>query len=381
VGGDQRLVLCKQVALGMFYLHKCTPAVLHLSLRSSNVMLDPHGVAKVGDFGLSVAKDELFATGSPQWTAPETLRGRAPQMSADVFSFAMVMYELVASALPYAGLEPNYVTVGLVTKMLPRPRLPADSEWPAEVLTLVRLCWDESPEARPSFGGVLDSLEPHAAPAEAALEVRGSEIAGRNTLAGKSFTQGRDSRKVELPAATSLSFASRRICGPGGRSAGSQLGLRTTGFTAVLPPPAEVPSPCERGESGGASPSGASDALHVGIPASGRMVDERGKPYTLYCVKVSLGAEAWSVTHRYREFARLHAALQQQVLFLPELPRGGAVRWLGRLDDLFVRQRRSHLEEYLRQLIANQQWLLAEYAQAPPTQREPHATCCHAATR
>ena len=68
-----------------------------------------------------------------------------------------------------------------------------------------------------------------------------------------------------------------------------------------------------RSGGGGAPPSGASDALPVGIPASGRMVDERGKPYTLYCVKVSLGAEAWSVTHRYREFARLHAALQQRL--------------------------------------------------------------------
>ena len=36
-----------QVALGMFYLHSCKPPVLHLDLKSANVLLDDYGVAKV----------------------------------------------------------------------------------------------------------------------------------------------------------------------------------------------------------------------------------------------------------------------------------------------------------------------------------------------
>ena len=40
----------RQIALGVYYLHCCRPCVLHLDLKSANVLLDRHGVAKVTDF-------------------------------------------------------------------------------------------------------------------------------------------------------------------------------------------------------------------------------------------------------------------------------------------------------------------------------------------
>ena len=43
----QVLRLSRQVAGGLYYLHCCTPPVLHLDLKSANVLLDEHGVAKV----------------------------------------------------------------------------------------------------------------------------------------------------------------------------------------------------------------------------------------------------------------------------------------------------------------------------------------------
>ena len=122
-GGALRILT--HVALGMYYLHARSPAVLHLNLKSANVLLDEHGTAKVSDFGLSVAKAESAVVtshiGSPQWTPPEALRGQRPGAAADTYSFGMLLYEVFARALPYAGVDANYVHIGLLTRMLPRP--------------------------------------------------------------------------------------------------------------------------------------------------------------------------------------------------------------------------------------------------------------------
>ncbi|KAL3912691.1 MAG: hypothetical protein SGPRY_008248, partial [Prymnesium sp.] len=63
------------VALGIFYLHSCKPPVLHLDLKSANVLLDDSGKAKVCDFGLAHLKlgsgVQTHRMGSPMWTAPE----------------------------------------------------------------------------------------------------------------------------------------------------------------------------------------------------------------------------------------------------------------------------------------------------------------------
>jgi serine/threonine protein kinase len=68
------IALVRQIALGIFYLHQCRAPVLHLDLKSANVLLDEHGVAKVCDFGMSHIKKETAVItarmGSPQWSAP-----------------------------------------------------------------------------------------------------------------------------------------------------------------------------------------------------------------------------------------------------------------------------------------------------------------------
>ena len=103
------LSLVRQIALGIFYLHQCKEPVLHLDLKSANVLLDEHGVAKVADFGLSHIKRETAVItarmGSPQWTAPEILRGQPHDETADTYSFGVLMYEIMEARLPYEGVD------------------------------------------------------------------------------------------------------------------------------------------------------------------------------------------------------------------------------------------------------------------------------------
>ena len=155
--------LIRQIALGIFYLHQCKEPVLHLDLKSANVLLDEHGVAKVADFGLSHIKKETAVItarmGSPQWTAPEILRGQPHDESADTYSFGVLMYEIMAARLPYLGIDTFQVVMGVITKMLPRPQLPAECAFPQLLQEMMANCWRENPQERPRFNAILDMAD------------------------------------------------------------------------------------------------------------------------------------------------------------------------------------------------------------------------------
>ena len=112
ISTGEALVILTQVSLGLYYLHHRDPVVLHLDLKSANVLLDEHGVAKVSDFGLSVLKQETAvitaSQGSPQWTAPEVLRGAPPDERADVYSFGLLVYEVMSGRIPYDNCDTNH---------------------------------------------------------------------------------------------------------------------------------------------------------------------------------------------------------------------------------------------------------------------------------
>ena len=167
---ERVLSLMRQVALGLYYLHCCKPPVLHLDLKSANVLLDAHGHAKVCDFGLAhlklgsdVRTDRM---GSPMWTAPEVLKGEARDEKADTYSYAMLMYEILTRQLPYSGFAAAQVVMGVITNLLARPELPADAQhYPEALGVLMRQCWAFKAAERPDFAQVLDALEKVAAEA------------------------------------------------------------------------------------------------------------------------------------------------------------------------------------------------------------------------
>lgn len=160
----QVLTIARQVALGLYYLHCCKPPVLHLDLKSANVLLDRHGHAKVCDFGLAHLKHDVDVRtdrmGSPMWTAPEVLKGDARDEKADTYSYGMLLYELMTRQLPYAGYAAAQVVMGVITNLLDRPTLPEDAQhYPEALANLMRECWAFDATSRPDFAAILDSLE------------------------------------------------------------------------------------------------------------------------------------------------------------------------------------------------------------------------------
>ena len=160
---EYAITLTQQIGLGIFYLHQCKLPVLHLDLKSANVLLDEHGVAKVCDFGLSHIKKETAVItarmGSPQWSAPEILRGQPHDESADTYSFGVLLYEIMSRRLPYTGVDTFQVVMGVITRMLARPELPQDCAFPQQLQELMRTCWCEEPAGRPRFNQILDVVD------------------------------------------------------------------------------------------------------------------------------------------------------------------------------------------------------------------------------
>ncbi|MCD7447593.1 hypothetical protein HAX54_032211 [Datura stramonium] len=149
----RRLRMALDVARGMSYLHRRNPSIVHRDLKSSNLLVDKSWTVKVGDFGLSTLKHATFLTenseqGTPQWMAPEVLRNEPSTEKSDVFSFGVILWELMTESIPWKDLNPLRV-VGVVGFMDGRLDIPQKLD--PRVSAIILDCWQSIPELRPSF--------------------------------------------------------------------------------------------------------------------------------------------------------------------------------------------------------------------------------------
>ncbi|XP_045832444.1 uncharacterized protein LOC123923757 isoform X2 [Trifolium pratense] len=159
----RRLMIAMDVAFGMEYLHGKN--IVHFDLKSDNLLVnlrDPHRpICKVGDLGLSKVKCQTLISGGVRgtlpWMAPELLNGSSSLVSekVDVFSFGIVMWELLTGNEPYADLHYGAIIGGIVSNTL-RPSIPesCDPEW----CLLMERCWASEPSERPNFTDIADEL-------------------------------------------------------------------------------------------------------------------------------------------------------------------------------------------------------------------------------
>eukprot|EP00698_Gefionella_okellyi_P003807 TRINITY_DN13538_c0_g1_i1.p1 TRINITY_DN13538_c0_g1~~TRINITY_DN13538_c0_g1_i1.p1 ORF type:complete len:363 (-),score=62.01 TRINITY_DN13538_c0_g1_i1:63-1151(-) len=146
-------------ALAMNYLHLCKPPIIHRDLKSANLLIADDWTVKLSDFGLSRLLDtqqHMTRVGTTAWTAPEVLSNQRYDIKADVFSFGIVLWELVTRHVPYAGMDPVQVALAVVNQNM-RPPIP--STCPPAMSQLMQRCWQTTPEYRPSFNEVLTALQ------------------------------------------------------------------------------------------------------------------------------------------------------------------------------------------------------------------------------
>ncbi|KAH7289469.1 hypothetical protein KP509_30G003700 [Ceratopteris richardii] len=159
--------LAKDVATGMRFLH--SKGILHMDLKTANVLLDEEGSAVIGDLGIARVKDEKDderpEIGTYQYMAPEVCAGalldsKGGDMDwftykSDVYSFGILLWELVTCELPYADYNPVQAAVGVMMHGL-RPAIPASAYPPLRCL--MQKCWHQNPSCRPDFSQVVQML-------------------------------------------------------------------------------------------------------------------------------------------------------------------------------------------------------------------------------
>ncbi|KAF5838517.1 kinase-like domain-containing protein [Dunaliella salina] len=149
------------VARGMAYLHSRNPPILHLDLKSPNILVDAQWRIKVCDFGLSAVRRQAFlssacAGGTPEWMAPEMLRCEDYDEKADVWSFGVVLWELLTGEVPFVDLSPMQV-VGMVG--FKRQSLSPPGQGDTTLQQLCVMCMTQDPAERPSFTAILDCMD------------------------------------------------------------------------------------------------------------------------------------------------------------------------------------------------------------------------------
>jgi len=101
----RRIEIAEGIARGLAWFHNVNPPIVHHDLKPSNILLDKDDNPKICDFGLSCfKKDETIRNpaGSKLWSAPEVLRDEEHNEKVDVFSFAIIFWQLlIMEDLPY----------------------------------------------------------------------------------------------------------------------------------------------------------------------------------------------------------------------------------------------------------------------------------------
>ena len=159
-----RLRMALGVARGMVAFEQAAPfPILHRDLKPSNVFVDGGGAPRVADAGLArfLAPGDAATltgeTGTYAYMAPEVFRHELYGPRADVYSYGVLLVELLSSTRPYADalLTPAQIATEVAAGKL-RPAIPADA--PPGVAALAAACLDAEPGLRPPFASVVPAL-------------------------------------------------------------------------------------------------------------------------------------------------------------------------------------------------------------------------------
>ncbi|XP_050419644.1 mitogen-activated protein kinase kinase kinase 13 isoform X2 [Adelges cooleyi] len=148
----------KQIASGMHYLH--VNKIIHRDLKSPNVLIGRQEIVKISDFGTSREWNEISTkmsfAGTVAWMAPEIIRNEPCSEKVDIWSYGVVLWELMTCETPYKDVDSSAIIWGVGSNSL---HLPIPSSCPDGFRLLIKQCWAAKPRNRPSFKHIMMHLD------------------------------------------------------------------------------------------------------------------------------------------------------------------------------------------------------------------------------
>jgi serine/threonine protein kinase len=150
----QRACIAVAIAHGMMCLHRLN--AIHLGLTSRNILLDDRYLPKIADMGLVRFMSDCGFNRSPvrdaAWMAPELLSGSPYEASVDVYSYGVILYEMLTGEIPFREFDRTGIR-RVVCEDAQRPLL---SDPDSEIASLIQSCWGQSLHDRLTFEAIYE---------------------------------------------------------------------------------------------------------------------------------------------------------------------------------------------------------------------------------
>ena len=164
---SEKYIIILGISEGLKYLH--SKNITHRDLKPANILLDENNHPVIGDFGQSQFKAFMLnkPAGTYAYMAPEIVHtfGKKKQVQkdniydnkCDVFSFAIVFYELYTSGQAYGDtlIDRNFY----IEKIVRQKVRPKTDQLPKSIENFLNKCWSDKPENRPTFSEIVDEIK------------------------------------------------------------------------------------------------------------------------------------------------------------------------------------------------------------------------------
>lgn len=145
-------------------MHNWEPQIVHRDLKTHNLLVDENWNVKIADFGLARLTTEQLITsgtlkklrGTYSYTAPEIFNGQTFTTKSDVFSFGVILWEIVYRIVnrkylrPYGEYPELIYDFQVIVQTSNGKRCTIPPIAPPGIISLIADCWNKDPEARPS---------------------------------------------------------------------------------------------------------------------------------------------------------------------------------------------------------------------------------------
>lgn len=198
--------LCPIILTGMA-LYTLFSRLLYRDIKPENIGFDIRGDVKLFDFGLCKSLEQskkildgygynlTAKTGSVPYMAPEIALGKPYDKEVDVYSFSILLWEIIGLEWAFNGFDAREYFVQVCARNL---RLPVERKWPAMVRVIIQEGWDPKPEKRPSMKriGVLLRAELEDMISDSAIRKRDEQMLNKSKRSARGIIENSRSRRM-----------------------------------------------------------------------------------------------------------------------------------------------------------------------------------------